>query len=44
MGDLVTEVSNRWLSLPVERDRHFMASKTISPHADEARVHGQVVS
>ena len=30
--------------LPVERDRHFEAEKTISAYADEARVHGRIVT
>jgi hypothetical protein len=32
------------LGLPVERDRHFEAEKTISAYADEARVHGRIVT
>jgi hypothetical protein len=32
------------LGLPVERDRHFLADKTISAYADEARSQGHIVS
>jgi len=32
------------LGLPVERDRHFVASKTISAYADEARARGHIVT
>ena len=32
------------LGLPVERDQHFEAEKTISAYADEARVHGRIVT
>jgi hypothetical protein len=32
------------LGLPVECDRHFEAEKTISACADEARVHGRIVT
>ena len=32
------------LGLPVERDRHFEAEKTISAYADEARAHGRIVT
>ena len=32
------------LGLPVERDRHFDAAKTISAYADEARARGHIVS
>jgi hypothetical protein len=32
------------LGLPVERDRHFIASKTISAYADEARSQGRIVT
>jgi hypothetical protein len=32
------------LGLPVERDQHFEADKTISVYADEARAHGFVVT
>ena len=32
------------LGLPVERDRHFVADKTISAYADEARSRGQIVT
>lgn len=32
------------LGLPVERDLHFVASKTISAYADEARTQGRIVS
>ncbi len=30
------------LGLPVERDRYFSTSKTISAHAAEARLHGAI--
>jgi DUF2958 family protein len=32
------------LGLPVERDLHFDANKTLSAYADEARAHGRVVT
>ena len=32
------------LGLPVERDRHFDAAKTISAYADEARTRGHIVT
>jgi hypothetical protein len=32
------------LGLPVERDLHFTANKTISAYADEARGHGRIVT
>jgi hypothetical protein len=32
------------LGLPVERDRHFVANKTISAYADEARTRGHIVT
>jgi hypothetical protein len=32
------------LGFPVERDLHFDADKTLSAYADEARVHGRIVS
>jgi hypothetical protein len=32
------------LGLPVERDRHFVANKTISDHADQARAQGRIVA
>jgi hypothetical protein len=31
------------LGLPVERDLHFDADKTLSAYAGEARVHGRIV-
>ena len=30
------------LGLPIERDRHFTATKTLSVYADEARAHGAI--
>ena len=30
------------LNLPVERDLHFSATKTLSAYADEARAHGAI--
>ena len=30
------------LGLPIERDLHFMPTKTISAYADEARQHGSI--
>jgi hypothetical protein len=30
------------LGLPVERDLHFEADKTLSAYADEARAHGEI--
>jgi hypothetical protein len=32
------------LGLPVERDQHFDADKTLSAYADEARAHGRIVT
>jgi hypothetical protein len=32
------------LGLPVERDRHFVANKTISAYADEARANAYIVT
>ena len=32
------------LGLPIERDRHFIANKTISAYAEEARAQGRIVS
>jgi hypothetical protein len=32
------------LGLPVERDLHFDAAKTLSAYADEARAHGRIVT
>ena len=32
------------LGLPIERDLHFDADKTISAYADEARTHGRIVT
>jgi hypothetical protein len=32
------------LGLPVERDRHFEAEKTISAYTDEARSQGRMVT
>jgi hypothetical protein len=32
------------LGLPVERDLHFDATKTLSAYADEARAHGRIVT
>jgi len=32
------------LGLPVERDLHFDADKTLSSYADEARAHGRIVT
>jgi len=31
------------LGLPVERDRHFMADKSITAYAEQAREHGRIV-
>jgi len=31
------------LRLPIERDEHFDADKTLSAYADEARQHGRIV-
>ncbi len=31
------------LGLPVERDRHFIASKPMSAYADEARIKGRII-
>src|SRR5262249_41116339 len=30
------------LGLPIERDLHFVATKTLSAYADEARAHGTI--
>jgi hypothetical protein len=32
------------LGLPVERDRHFMADKSITAYAEQAREHGRIVA
>jgi Protein of unknown function (DUF2958) len=32
------------LGLPIERDMHFEARKTLSAYADEAREHGRIVT
>jgi Protein of unknown function (DUF2958) len=32
------------LKLPIERDIHFEADKTLSAYADEARAHGRIVT
>jgi hypothetical protein len=32
------------LGLPVERDMHFEADKTIGAYASEARAHGRIVT
>ena len=32
------------LGLPIERDRHFEATKTISAYADESRVHSRIIT
>ena len=32
------------LGLPIERDQHFDADKTLSAYAAEARVHGRIVT
>jgi len=32
------------LNFPVERDLYFMATKTLSAYADEARAHGAIVA
>jgi hypothetical protein len=32
------------LGLPIERDRHFLADKSISAYAEEAREHGRIVT
>ena len=32
------------LGLPIERDEHFEADKTLSAYADEARAHGRIVT
>jgi hypothetical protein len=32
------------LDLPVERDRHYRADKTISAHPEEARSRGHIVT
>jgi hypothetical protein len=42
LAELVS-VRNK-LGLPVERDRHFVANKTISVYADEARARGHIIT
>jgi hypothetical protein len=32
------------LGLPIERDQHFDAEKSLSAYADEARAHGRIVT
>jgi hypothetical protein len=32
------------LGLPIERDLHFDANKTLSAYADEARAHGRIMT
>jgi hypothetical protein len=32
------------LGLPIERDEHFNADKTLSAYANEARTHGRIVT
>lgn len=32
------------LGLPIERDTHFIATKPLSEYADEARIHGQIIT
>jgi Protein of unknown function (DUF2958) len=32
------------LGLPIERDLHFDAEKTLSSYADEARAHGRIIT
>lgn len=32
------------LGLPVERDEHFEATKTLSAYAEDARAHGRIVT
>jgi len=32
------------LGLPIERDEHFEADKTLSAYADQARAHGRIVT
>jgi DUF2958 family protein len=32
------------LGLPVERNRHFMADKSITAYAEQAREHGRIVA
>lgn len=32
------------LGLPIERDRHFIADKSISAYAEQARKHGRIVT
>jgi hypothetical protein len=39
----VTEVRGR-LGLPVERDLHFVADKSLSAYADEARANGRIIA
>jgi hypothetical protein len=36
--------TRRPLGLPVERDLHFEADKTLSSYAAEARAHGRIVA
>jgi hypothetical protein len=42
LAELVTVRGKR--GLPVERDLHFTATKTISAYADEARARGHIVT
>jgi hypothetical protein len=42
LGELTTVRGK--LGLPIERDLHFVASKTISAYADEARANAHIVS
>ncbi len=47
LGDISLEELRRrrgWLRLPVERDRHFRADKSLSRYADEARRAGRLVA
>jgi hypothetical protein len=37
-------VNARRLGLPVERDLHFDADKTLSAYAEKARQHGRIVT
>jgi hypothetical protein len=39
----ITEVRGR-LGLPVERDLHFVADKSLSAYADEARANGRIIA
>jgi hypothetical protein len=41
--DEIMEVRSR-LGLPVERDQHFVATKSISEYAKEARARGRIVT